>query len=138
GEIRVDTRSREQQLVPFCFACFTCGAATPGRAVRKGWFAPVNITAIGHSAIANGWPPGTRSPADDARLQRYDEYNAYADGWQHSGNKPDALTFNYARTLLRKTVSYVFNAPVGIHIPASNNAVHNANLAERQLLGWRD
>ena len=98
----------------------------------------MNITAIGHSAIANGWPPGTRSPADDARLQRYDEYNAYADGWQHSGNKPDALTFNYARTLLRKTVSYVFNAPVGIHIPASNNAVHNANLAERQLLGWRD
>ena len=98
----------------------------------------MNITAIGHTAIATGWPPGTRSPADDARLQRYNEYDAFADGLQHGNNKADALTFNYARTLLRKTVSYVFNAPVGISIPAAPGATGNANIAEKQLLDWRD
>lgn len=98
----------------------------------------MNITAIGHTAIANGWPPGTRTPADDSRLQRYNEFAAYADGWQQTGSKPDALTVNYARTLLRKTVSYVFNAPVGISIPATGAAARQANIAEQQLLNWRD
>lgn len=98
----------------------------------------MNITAIGHTAIGTGWPPGTRSPADDARLQRYNEFNAYADGWQQRGSKPDALTFNYARTLLRKTVSYIFNAPVGINIPTDKPGTNRANQAERQLSAWRD
>ncbi len=98
----------------------------------------MNITAIGHTAIGSGWPPGTRTPADDARLQRYTEFGAYADGWQHAGTKSDALTFNYARTLLRKTVSYVFNAPVGISITATGEAAKRATLAEQQLLRWRD
>lgn len=108
------------------------------RAARKGWYAPVNITAIGHSAISTGWPPGTRVPADDARIQRYNEFNAYADGWQQRGSKPEALTVNYARTLLRKTVSYIFNAPVGFTIPADTSAITRANAAEHQLTAWRD
>lgn len=98
----------------------------------------MNITAIGHTAIGTGWPPGTRSPADDARLQRYTEFNAYAEGWQQRGTRPDALTFNYARTLLRKTVSYIFNAPVAIGIPAEKAATARANRAEKQLTAWRD
>ncbi len=98
----------------------------------------MNITAIGHAAIGSGWPAGTRSPADDARLQRYNEFNAYAEGWQQRGSKPEALTFNYARTLLRKTVSYIFNAPVGITIPADAPALERANEAEHLLAGWRD
>lgn len=98
----------------------------------------MNITAIGNAAIATGWPPGTRSPADDARLQRYNEYSAYAEGWQQRGAKPDALTLNYARTLLRKTVSYIFNAPVNINIPADKSATDQANQAEHQLTAWRD
>lgn len=98
----------------------------------------VNITAIGHTAIATGWPPGTRSPADDARLQRYNEFGVYADGWQQRGSRPDVLTFNYARTLLRKTVSYLFSAPVGISIPADKATITRANQAERQLTTWRD
>lgn len=98
----------------------------------------MNITAIGHAAIATGWPPGTRSPADDARLQRYNEYNAFAEGWQQRGAKADAITLNYARTLLRKTVSYIFNAPVSINIPADTSATGRANQAEHQLTAWRD
>ena len=98
----------------------------------------MNITAIGHAAITSGWPPGTRCPADDARLQRYNEFNTYADGWQQRGAKPEALTFNYARTLLRKTVSYIFSGPVGISIAAHQNATDRANQAEHQLNGWRD
>lgn len=98
----------------------------------------MNITAIGHTAIASGWPPGTRSPADDARLQRYNEFNAYAEGWQQRSAKADALTLNYARTLLRKTVSYIFTAPVGISIPAEAAAATRATIAEKQLATWRD
>lgn len=107
-------------------------------AARKGWFAPVNITAIGHTAISTGWPPGTRTPADDARLQRYNEFASYADGWQQRGARPDALTFNYARALLRKTVSYIFNSPVGINIPAGTAASQRAGGVEHQLTEWRD
>lgn len=95
----------------------------------------MNITAIGHASLATGWPPGTRSPADDARLQRYTEFRAYADG---RGSKPDTLTFNYARTLLRKTVSYIFNEPVGFNIRAEPSAAHRANQAEHTLTAWRD
>ena len=95
----------------------------------------MNITAIGHTGIANGWPPGTRSPADDSRLQRYNEYAASADGFSTTA---EALSFNYARTLLRKTVSYVINAPVGISIPASSDAAQRATIAEQQFLNWRD
>lgn len=98
----------------------------------------MNITAIGHAAIAQGWPAGTRSPADDARLQRYNEYAAYADGWQQRDTKPNTLTFNYARTMLRKTVSYIFNSPVGINIPAGETATDRANQAEHTLTTWRD
>lgn len=98
----------------------------------------VNITAIGHTALASGWPPGTRSPADDARLQRYNEYATYAEGWQQRGNRPDTITLNYARALLRKTVSYIFNAPVGIDIPADAAARNRANAAEKMLITWRD
>ena len=98
----------------------------------------MNITAIGHPAIASGWPAGTRSPADDVRLQQYNEFNTFADGWQKPGSKRDAITLNYARTLLRKTVSYIFNAPVGISIPADSAATTRANEAEVQLASWRD
>ena len=98
----------------------------------------MNITAIGHAAVGTGWPPGTRSPADDARLQRYNEFNAFADGWLQRGSKRDALTINYARTLLRKTVSYIFNEPVGMNIPANRSALARANQAEHKLTVWRD
>lgn len=98
----------------------------------------MNITAIGHAAIASGWPAGTRTPADDARVQRYAEFNTYADGWQQRGTKPDALTFNYARALLRKTVSYIFTQPVGMSIPAEPAFTPAANEAEHTLALWRD
>lgn len=96
----------------------------------------MNITAIGHAAIGRSWPPGTRTPADDARLQRYTDFAAYADGWQQTDQKHHAFTLNYARTLLRKTVSYIFSGSVGITIAADTNT--NANRAEQQLNAWRD
>lgn len=98
----------------------------------------MNITAIGHASLTHGWPPGTRSPADDARLQRYSDFSGYVDGWQQSGNTHHAFTLNYARTILRKTVSYVFSGPVGISIGATGAATSRANLAEQTCTAWRD
>lgn len=98
----------------------------------------MTITAIGHASMTHGWPTGTRTPADDARLQRYADYTAFADGWQQSGQKHHAFTLNYARTLLRKTVSYIFSGPVGISIAAEPTAEDRANQAEQVLLAWRN
>lgn len=100
----------------------------------------MNISPIGHTSATTGWPPGTRTPADDARAQAYADAAAFYEGWQYPGNrsKLKLLTFNYARTLLRKTVSYMFNAPVGVSIPATPNAQTRANAAEQALLALRD
>lgn len=100
----------------------------------------MNVTPISHPALASGWPPGTRTPRDHARIQSYAESSAFYEGWQGDDRNRAArqLTFNYARTLLRKTVSYMFGGPVGISIPADPTATDRANKAEQQLTAWRD
>lgn len=100
----------------------------------------MTITPISHPALTSGWPPGTRTPRDHSRVQEYNNAAAFYEGWQRTDRTSAGkhLTFNYARTLLRKTVSYMFGAPVGVSIPADTAAEANANIAEQQLIAWRD
>jgi len=82
------------------------------------------------------WPPGTLSPADEARFGYYAAAIGFYRGNQWStparrGSRQ--LVFNYARTLLRKSSSYVFPAPVSFSIAPANDtgaAQETANRAE--------
>lgn len=77
-------------------------------------------------STATAAQPGTRPARQDpfaqekARLARYKEHREFFDGDQFRA-KPAAretrITVNYARALLRKTVSYVFPAPTTFSIP---------------------
>lgn len=67
------------------------------------------------------WPPGTVSPADEARFRRYAEALAFwqGDQWTDRARRGESrLVLNYARTLVRKVASYVFPAPVSFNVPA--------------------
>ena len=59
-------------------------------------------------------------PEDRARLAGYAEALAFYRGEQWPGRRQRGetrLTFNYARTLLRKVSSYVFSGPVSFSVP---------------------
>lgn len=93
------------------------------------------------------WPPGTLSPGDEARFGQYAAAMAFYGGnqWATPSRRGSThLTFNYARTLLRKNSSYVFPAAVAFSISpvgtietsqaaARAAAQDTANRAERIL-----
>lgn len=88
------------------------------------------------------WPPGVLTPADEARFGQYAAALAFYRGSQWAtparrGTKPGQthqLVFNYARTVLRKTTSYVFPAPVAFSVMPSAGADEvTANRAEQVL-----
>jgi hypothetical protein len=77
-------------------------------------------------------PPLVRLPlirgsaADQARFARYAEALAFYEGDQWNGRRRRGevrLTFNYARTLVRKVASYVFPAPVTFSVPSTGYRV---------------
>ncbi|MEJ7762383.1 MAG: phage portal protein [Thermomicrobiales bacterium] len=64
--------------------------------------------------------PEPARPEDRARLANYAEVLAFYRGEQWPGRRQRGetrLTFNYARTLLRKVSSYVFSGPVSFSVP---------------------
>ncbi len=72
---------------------------------------------------------------DRTRLQRYAEFAAFFDGGQWPVRRQPGelrLTFNYARTLIRKVAAYVFPSPVTFSITADGND-EAASRAERVL-----
>ncbi|HWK81754.1 MAG TPA: hypothetical protein VNP95_13370, partial [Thermomicrobiales bacterium] len=88
------------------------------------------------------WPPGVLTPADEARFGQYAAALAFYRGSQWAtparrGTKPGQthqLVFNYARTVLRKTTSYVFPAPVAFSVmPSARADEATANRAEQVL-----
>jgi hypothetical protein len=61
------------------------------------------------------WPDDLATDADRARFARYRRAITFVEGqqWTERARRGESrLTMNYARTLLRKTASYVFPAPV--------------------------
>lgn len=89
----------------------------------------------------HAWPPGVITSDDRARFARYTRYLDFANGrqWNERARRGEQrLVFNYVRTLLRKTASYVFPAPVTFSVPplSNNPSDHTAaNRAERWLNG---
>jgi len=86
------------------------------------------------------WPTGIRTPADDARCAGYAAALAFFGGnqWRERQHRGESrLVFNYARTLIRKTASYVFPAPVSFSVlpDTDDPAITDlANAAERLLM----
>lgn len=78
---------------------------------------------------------------DEERRRRYAEARAFWEGAQWEGwprRNETRLTFNYARTLLRKAVSYMFAAPVTFNVlepqgVAFGRGTEAAQQAERVL-----
>jgi len=87
------------------------------------------------------WPPGVRTAADDARVAGYASALAFYQGaqWTEPARRGETrLVLNYARTLVRKTASYVFPGPVSFAARAESDdpAMREAgNRAERLLAG---
>ena len=90
----------------------------------------------------SAWPEGTLSPADEARFADYADALAFFQGnqWREQARRgdPPQMVFNYARTLIRKTASYVFPGPVGVSVVAEGASPEDANRAERRLMELRD
>jgi hypothetical protein len=92
------------------------------------------MTIDGQSLLA-GWPPGLAGDDDRLRFARYAEALAFYEGEQWLGKRRRGearLTFNYARTLVRKVASYVFPAPVTFSVVSQGDDAA-ANRAERAL-----
>jgi hypothetical protein len=85
------------------------------------------------------WPAGTASADDHDRFARYADFRAFFDGDQWTGRAQrheTRLVFNYARSLIRKTSSYVFPAPIRYSVLSDNDttpARDHANHVERLL-----
>lgn len=78
---------------------------------------------------------GMTTEDDHLRFARYAEALAFYEGEQWLGKRrrgETRLTFNYARTLVRKVAAYVFPAPVTFSVPSQGDDAI-ANLAERTL-----
>src|SRR5215217_5902441 len=90
------------------------------------------------SSWPGDWPPGLASEDDCLRFARYAEALAFYEGDQWLGKRRRGearLTFNYARTLVRKVAAYVFPAPVTFSVPSPSGPGTDeaANRAERAL-----
>jgi hypothetical protein len=95
----------------------------------------MTLMTIDRTSPSVGWPAGLASEDDRLRFARYAEALAFYEGEQWLGRRARGetrLTFNYARTLIRKVAAYVFPAPVTFSIPAQGDDA-TANLAERVL-----
>lgn len=85
------------------------------------------------------WPTGIATEDDRLRFARYAEALAFYEGDQWLGKRRRGearLTFNYARTLVRKVAAYVFPAPVTFTVPSGGTTDTDdaaANRAERAL-----
>lgn len=90
----------------------------------------------------DAWPEGILTPADEARFGGYEEALAFFQGdqWRETPRRgdPPQLVFNYARTVIRKTASYVFPAPVGVSVVPEGGELEVANRAERRLAALWD
>jgi hypothetical protein len=78
---------------------------------------------------------GVTTDDDQLRFARYAETLAFYDGNQWLGKRrrgETRLTFNYARTLVRKVAAYVFPAPVTFSVPSQGDDA-TANRAEKSL-----
>lgn len=78
---------------------------------------------------------GMTTDDDQHRFARYAEALAFYEGEQWQGKRrrgETRLTFNYARTLVRKIAAYVFPAPVTFSVP-SHGDESVANRAEQRL-----
>jgi hypothetical protein len=84
------------------------------------------------------WPPGVRTPADDARVATYADALAFyhGDQWRDRARRGESrLVLNYARTLVRKTASYVFPGPVRFAaVPGNDPALREAGTLAEQAL----
>jgi hypothetical protein len=81
------------------------------------------------------WPAGIVTEADRERFAAYETALAFYEGRQWSGRPASGeirLTFNYARSLLRKVAAYVFPAPATFTVPG-NGDDETANRAEKLL-----
>jgi hypothetical protein len=81
------------------------------------------------------FPPATLSSDDRLRFARYAEARDFCEGAQWLGRPrrgETRLTFNYARSVVRKTAAYVFPAPVTFTVPAEGDDTI-ANTAEQTL-----
>lgn len=87
------------------------------------------------TAAPLAWPPNVLSSEDRLRFARYVEALDFFEGAQWLGRPrrgETRLTFNYARTVVRKTAAYVFPAAVTFTVPPEgDDAV--ANATERAL-----
>ena len=87
------------------------------------------------------WPQGVMSTDDYDRFARYADLRGFFDGDQWLGRAQrheTRLVFNYARSLVRKTSSYVFPAPVRYSVTPDDDsppAREHANRVERLLAG---
>lgn len=82
------------------------------------------------------WPPGLATEDDRLRFARYAEALAFSEGDQWLGKRRRGearLTFNYARTLVRKVAAYVFPSPATFSVAAQSSSPDVANRAERVL-----
>ena len=90
----------------------------------------------------DGWPAGFVTGADRARFGRYAEALAFYDGEQWTGRPrrgETRLTFNYARSLVRKIASYIYPAPVTFAVPVPEGSTDAAaSRAERLLAATID
>ncbi|MEJ7838638.1 MAG: phage portal protein [Thermomicrobiales bacterium] len=88
------------------------------------------------SHIDASWPADTLTSEDRARFNRYRHASDFASGmqWNERQRRGESrLTFNYAQTLLRKSASYVFPAPVSFSIsPVSSDAAATSAAAEAE------
>lgn len=93
----------------------------------------------GASPDPDVWPSGVMSVEDYDRFARYADLRGFFDGDQWLGRAQrheTRLVFNYARSLIRKTSSYVFPAPVRFSVHPDGESVparDQANRAERLL-----
>jgi hypothetical protein len=86
------------------------------------------------SPDVDAWPDGVLTVDDADRLARYADLRAFFDGDQwlgRAGRHETRLVFNYARSLVRKTSSYVFPAPVRFSIAPDGNSTAARDLANR-------
>jgi hypothetical protein len=86
-------------------------------------------------ASPGDWPTGLATEDDRLRFARYAEALAFYEGDQWLGKRRRGearLTFNYARTLVRKVAAYVFPTPVTFSVPSQGDDAA-ANRAERAL-----
>src|SRR5688572_6032317 len=82
------------------------------------------------------WPRGVRSPEDDARVAAYAAALAFYQGaqWPDRPRRGESrLVFNYARTLIPNTASYVSPGPVSFSAVTEPVTREAGNHAERLL-----